>query len=306
MLRYALRRSIDAAVTLALLVAMTFFLLRLAPGGPFDGEKAWPPAVKANIDKHYGLDQPLPKQFVHWMGDLIRLDLNESFHYEGLPVRQIIAEALPPSAWVGFWALLLSVGIGLPLGALAAWKRNTWVDFSATFAAISGVSLPTYLVASLLVLVFSLKLGWLPPALWEGPSSAILPALSLALRPLCLIARLTRSTMLEAMASDYVRTAMAKGLSDPVVVFKHALRNSLIPVVTLLGPMTASLVTGSFVVEVVFQIPGVGKHFVTAVLNRDYPLVMGTTLLYGLILVSCNLAVDLAYAWVDPRIRLEG
>ncbi|MCC7441246.1 MAG: ABC transporter permease [Bdellovibrionales bacterium] len=305
MLGYALRRSLDAALTLTVLVALTFFLLRLAPGGPFDADKEWPPEIKANIERRYGLDQPLPAQLMKWMADVAKLDLNESYFYQGLPVRELLAEAIVPSAWLGFWALALSLFVGIPLGAVAAWRQNSWVDFTAMFASVAGVSLPSYLAASVLVLVFSLQLGWLPPALWETPSSVVLPALTLALRPLCLIARLTRASMVEAMGADYVRTALAKGLPEWKVVFKHALKNSLLPVVTLLGPLTAGLVTGSFVIEVVFQVPGVGKHFVTAVLNRDYPLVMGTTLLYGVILVACNLAVDLAYGLVDPRVRVE-
>lgn len=305
MLNYVIRRFVDAMVTLTMLVVLTFFLLRLAPGGPFDEEKAWPPEIQRNIDARYGLDQPLPAQFMQWAEQVARLDLGESFHYQGQSVRELVGEALPPSVLLGLLALVLAVGIGIPLGALAAWRQHTWVDFSAMFVAVSGVSLPSYLVASLLILVFSLQLGWLPPALWDGPESVVLPVVTLALRPLCLIARLTRSSMLEAMTSDYVRTAYAKGVTDAVVVFKHALRNSLIPVVTLLGPLAASLVTGSFVVEVVFQVPGVGKYFVSAVLNRDYPMVMGVTLLYGLVLVACNLAVDLLYGLVDPRIRVH-
>ena len=305
MIRYALRRMAGALPTLLILAALTFFLLRFAPGGPFDSERAFPPEVQAAIDAKYGLDQPLPIQFGRWLWDLLHSNLGESLQYTGRPVTEILAEAVPASLQLGILALLLSVAIGLPLGAIAAWKRNTWLDFSAVFITVAGVSLPSYLVASFLIMVFSLQLGWLPPALWEDWTSMILPVVTLSTRPLALIARITRSSTLEALASDYVRTAYSKGLSSLSVVFRHALRNSLIPVLTLLGPITAGLLTGSFLVEVVFQIPGLGRHFVNAVLNRDYPLVMGITLLYGVVLIAANLAVDLAYGWVDPRIRVD-
>lgn len=304
MIPYLLRRIAGAIPTLAVLVTLTFFLLRLAPGGPFDGDRAWPPEVQANIHARYGLDQPLTTQFASWVGDLVRGDLRESFQYIGRPVLEIIGETLPVSAWLGFLALVFAVGLGVPLGCIAAWKRGTWLDHGSMFLAIAGVSLPSYLVASLLILVFAFWLGWLPPALWEEPSSVVLPALTLGVRPLALIARLTRASMLEALASDYIRTARGKGLPEAGVIFKHALKNSLIPVVTVIGPLAAALVTGSFLVEIVFQIPGMGKHFVQAVTNRDYPLVMGVTLTYGVLLVASNLLVDLLYGWADPRIRL--
>jgi oligopeptide transport system permease protein len=304
MIQYTLKRIGGAIPTLLILAAATFFLLRFAPGGPFDTERAFPPEVQAAIEAKYGFDQPLLSQFVGWLADVARGDLHESFQYVGRPVTEILAESLPTSVQLGMISLFFSLCIGFPLGALAAWKQNTFWDFGAVFLTVAGISLPSYLVASLLILVFSIWLGWLPPALWEDTSSMILPVLTLSTRPMALIARLTRSSTLEALASDYVRTAYAKGLPSIQVVFKHALRNSLVPVLTLLGPITANLLTGSFLVEVVFQIPGLGRHFVNAVMNRDYPLVMGITLLYGVVLIGCNLAVDLAYAWVDPRIRV--
>ncbi|MEO7163422.1 MAG: ABC transporter permease, partial [Bdellovibrionia bacterium] len=189
-------------------------------------------------------------------------------------------------------------------GCLAAWRKNTAWDRIMVAFFVSSLSLPSYLLASLLILVFSFWLGWFPPALWESPSSMVLPILALGLRPLAIIGRLTRSSMLEVMAADYIRTAYGKGLPRRMIIFKHALKNSLIPVLTVLGPLASNLVTGSFLIEMIFQIPGMGKYFVQAVLNRDYPLVMGVTLIYGVILISSNIAVDLSYAWVDPRIRL--
>ncbi len=305
MLAFVLRRLIGAVPTLLLLATLTFFAVRLAPGGPFDTDRAFPPEVQANIDAKYGLDQPVYIQYATWLKDVARGDFRESFQYLGRPVAEIILDSLPPSLMLGFWALLLSVGAGIPLGALAAWKQNTRWDASAMFLAVSGVSLPTYLVASVLILVFSIWLGWLPPALWEDWRSMILPIVTLGFRPMAIVARLTRASMIESFHADYIRTAYGKGLPDRMVVFKHALKNSLIPVITVLGPLAANLVTGSFVVEIVFQVPGLGKHFVGAVINRDYPLVMGVTLVYGAILILANLLVDLVYAWADPRIRLS-
>jgi oligopeptide transport system permease protein len=305
MATYLFKRMIQTLATLSFLVVTTFFLLRLAPGGPFDGEKVWPAEIQANIEAKYGLNQPLPKQFLVWSTDLLRGDLRESFHYVGTPVTEIIREAMPASFQLGGIALLISLILGLTLGILSAWKRGSWVDFSAMFIAVSGITLPTYLIATLLVLLFSSWLGWLPPALWEDKLSMILPIVTLSLRPLAIIARMTRTTLLEVLHADYIRTAFSKGLDERTVILKHALRNALIPVVTLLGPITASLITGSYVVETIFQIPGLGQYFVTSVIDRDYPLVMGMTLTYGLILIFCNLFVDLTYGIIDPRVRLE-
>ena len=306
MLTYGLRRIASAVLTLALLATLVFFLLRLAPGGPFDEDRVWPPEIKANIERKYGLDQPVYRQYLSWVADLAHGEMRDSFQYIGRPVIEIIGEGLPVSMELGICALILSLAIGIPLGSLSAARRGSRVDTAGMFLAVAGVSLPSYLVASLLIFGFSLQLHWFPPALLDGPMSLILPALTLALRPLSMVVRLTRSAMLEALRADYVRTAIAKGVPGWRVVMKHALGNSLVPVLTLLGPLSAGLVTGSFVVELVFQLPGIGRHFVQAVLNRDYPLVMGVTLVYGALLLACNLAVDLLYAVVDPRIRVAG
>ena len=287
------------------LVVATFFLLRLAPGGPFDGEKVWPAEIQANIEAKYGLNRPLYRQFFSWGNDLLHGDLRESFHYIGTPVTEIIRDSLPPSLELGACALFASLLFGVILGVISAWKRGTLLDFSAMFIAVSGITLPSYLVGTLLVLLFSNYLGWLPPALWEDKRSMVLPVITLAVRPLAMIARMTRTTLLEVLHADYIRTAYSKGLSDRSVLFKHALKNSLIPVITMLGPITASLITGSYVVETIFQIPGLGQYFITSVIDRDYPLVMGMTLTYGLILATCNLVVDLSYGLLDPRIRVD-
>lgn len=304
MFSYLVRRIAGAIPTLLVLATLTFFTLRLAPGGPFDSDHAFPAEVRQAIEAKYELNQPVWAQYLSWLSGVLRGDFKESFQYLGRPVADIIRESMPISFLVGGLSLVFAILAGIPLGALAAFKRNSFWDASAMFFAVSGVSLPSYLVASVLVLVFSLQLGWLPPALLEGPSSLVLPVLTLGLRPMAMIARLTRATMIEALNSDYIRTALGKGVGTSSVVFKHALKNSLIPVITILGPIAANLVTGSFLVEIVFQLPGMGKHFVTAVLNRDYPLVMGVTLVYGLILMTANLLVDVLYAWIDPRIKL--
>jgi oligopeptide transport system permease protein len=301
---YFLKRLSESIPTLLILLTLTFFLLRLAPGGPFDTERSWPPEVQANIAHQYQLDKPIYSQFFSWVRNLASGDLGESFQFTGLPVTTLIAQSLPLSVNLGLMALGFALLVGIPLGCLSAWRPGSFLDQSAVFLCVAGISLPSYLVATLLILLFSVGLEWLPIAMYEGPVSLILPALTLSLRPLALIARLTRTELRETLQSDYVRTARGKGLSESRILLKHALRNSLIPVITLLGPTAASLLTGSFLIEIVFQLPGLGKHFVQAVLNRDYPLVMGVTLVYGVVLIASNLLVDLVYGWVDPRIQL--
>lgn len=305
MLLFLAKRLFWAIPTMLALMTLTFFVMKAVPGGPFDDEKALPPEVKANIDAKFHFDEPVWKQYGRYLGDLVRGDFGPSYRFiGGRNVNEIIAETLPVSFELGFYALFVAVAIGVPLGAVAAYKRNTWLDFSAMFVAVAGISLPNFLLATILILVFSVHLNWLPPALWEGWEGRVLPTITLAVRPMALIARLTRASMLETLNTDYVRTAEAKGLSAATVIFKHALKNALLPVVTLLGPLAAAIVTGSFVVEVIFAIPGMGKHFVSAVTDRDYTLIMGLTIVYGLIVVAANILVDLMYAWIDPRIRM--
>ena len=303
MLPFLARRTFSAVITLLLLATLTFFLLRLAPGGPFDAEVAWPPEIQAHLLARYELDLPLCTQYLHWLRDLAHGDLRESFQYLSEPVSRIIAESLPVSVALGGVSLVLAVLIGVALGGWAAWRRGSWVDRVAVAFAVAGGSMPPYLVASILILVFALWLRWLPPALWDEPGAMILPVLTLAWRPLAMIIRLSRASLLEALRTDYVRAAYGRGASEARVLFKHALRNSLLPVLALLGPLAAHLITGSFLVETAFQLPGLGKHFVTAVLNRDYPLVLGVTLVYGAVLLAGNLLVDLLSAWADPRLR---
>jgi oligopeptide transport system permease protein len=302
---FLLRRIPIVVATLFVLATITFFLLRLVPGGPFDSEKALPPDIKANVEAKFGLDKPLYRQYIDYLAGVSRFDFGPSFRYLGRDVTEIILDTLPTSMELGIYALLLAVALGIPLGILSAYRQNSWLDFSAMFLAVACISLPSYFVGAILIYVFSLQLNLFPPALWEEWVHKVLPTVTLGTRPAALIARLTRAALLESIRSDYVRTARAKGLSEARVILKHALRNSLIPVVTLLGPLAAYIVTGTFVIEYIFAIPGMGRYFIDAVTNRDYPLVMGVTMVFGFMLVVANLLVDLAYAIIDPRIRMR-
>jgi oligopeptide transport system permease protein len=305
MLVFLVRRTLTIFATLFVLATITFFLLRVVPGGPFDSDKALPPDIKANVEAKFGLDKPLAEQYVSYLLGMVRFDFGPSFRYIGRDVTEIISDTLPTSMELGLYSLALAIALGLPLGILSAYKQNTWIDFSAMFLAVAGISLPSYFVGAILIYVFSLQLNWFPPALWEEWVHKVLPTITLGTRPAALIARLTRAALLESIRSDYVRTARAKGLSEGKVILKHALRNSLIPVITLIGPLAAYVLTGTFVIEFIFAIPGMGKYFIDAVTNRDYPLIMGVTMVFGFMLTTANLLVDLAYALIDPRIRVR-
>jgi oligopeptide transport system permease protein len=305
------KRLLEAATTLFVIASMTFLLLRVLPGGPFDSEKALPEEIKASIEARYGLDKPLFEQYTSYLTGLVQGDWGESYKYLGRSVTDIILETLPVSAELGLYSLLLALLIGIPLGVLAAAKHNSPFDTLAMLVAISGVALPSFIVGPILVMIFSFGIpfaflhGSLPPALWDGWEYMILPIVTLGIRPAAIYARMTRGTVLEAIKQDYVRTARAKGLPESTVLFRHVLRNSLIPVLTITGPLFAGLLSGSFIIEVIFAIPGIGKHLVSSVSNRDYPLVMGLTLLYSALLVTSNLIVDILYSVADPRIRME-
>lgn len=304
LLPYLIKRFMEASVTLFVIVTFVFLLLRVMPGGPFDSERALPSEVMANISAKYKLDAPLSEQYLHYLGNLTRGDLGESYKYLGRPVASIIGDTFPVSLQLGVYALILSYLIGIPLGVIAASKHNTWVDTGSMFLAMGGVTLPSFLVASIFILIFSFQFQLLPPALWEGPLYYILPVVTLGIRPAAIIARLTRSSVLDVIRSDFVRTARAKGLPEKVVLFKHVLRNSLIPVLTYSGPLIADIISGAFIIEIIFAVPGMGKHLILSVTNRDYPLVLGVALLFSVLLVVSNLVVDIFYAIVDPRIKL--
>lgn len=308
---YVTKRMLEAVFVLWVIATLTFLLLRFLPGGPFDEEKSLPPEVKANIERKYGLNEPVPKQYVNYLVKLAQGDLGESYKYIGRSVTDIISETLPVSAQMGFYSLLLAFIIGIPIGIFAANNHNTLWDNAAMIFAISGVALPSFMVGPLLVMIFSFGIpisafaGMLPPALWESPAHYILPVVTLGVRPAGIIARMMRSSVLEVIKADFVRTAHAKGLSETLVLYKHVLKNSLIPVLTISGPLIAGILSGSFVNEIIFAVPGMGKHLIQSVTNRDYPLVLGITLVYAAMLVIANLVVDLLYVVVDPRIKLS-
>lgn len=308
---YVGKRLLEAIFVVWVIATLTFALLRFLPGGPFDSEKALSPEIKANIEAKYGLDKPLADQYLDFLTGLTRGDLGESYKYIGRPVSEIIAETLPISFQLGFYSLILALLIGIPLGLFAASKHNTLLDNSLMILAISGVALPSFMVGPLLVMIFSFGIpfsslhGLLPPALWEAPEFYILPVLTLGLRPAAIIARMARSSVLDVIRADFVRTAKAKGVSEQVVLYKHVLKNSLIPVLTVMGPLLAGVLSGSFVIEIIFAVPGMGKHLVQSVTNRDYPLIMGLTLVYSVMLIVANLVTDLLYTVVDPRIKLS-
>jgi len=303
MFDFIVKRFFSTIVLLWILLTSLFFLLRLAPGGPFDTDRAWPPEIKTNILEKYGLNEPLFAQYQNWLSHVVQGDFKDSFQYLDRSVVSIIRDSLPISLKLGFLALFFIIVIGIPIGAYCAWKQNTPIDQAFLFLSASGISIPNYLLASILILIFAIHLQILPAALWDSPSSIILPSIALAVKPLCMVIRLTRASVLETLGEDYIRTAYAKGVSEFNVLFKHTLKNALIPIVTLLGPLVANLVTGSFVIELIFQIPGMGKHFISSILNRDYPLAMGVAFVYGSILLFSNFAVDLSYFWIDPRTR---
>ncbi len=306
MIRYALWRILQGIPVLLIVASITFALLRFLPGGPFEREKALPPEILRNIEARYHLDEPLGRQYLRYLADLARGDLGPSYKYVGRDVSQILGEALPVSLQLGAVAFVLSCVFGVAMGLLAAVRRGSAADRGIMLLALFGVSMPSFVLAAVLVLGVGLGLGWLPAALWEGPLYAVLPAITLAALPTAYVAQLTRTSVIEVIDLDHVRTARAKGLSEMRVRLRHVLRNALLAVVTYFGPLLAMLLTGSFVVEQIFAIPGIGRFFVTAVTNRDYPLVMGVTLLYAVLVVAANLAVDLLYGWLDPRIRLGG
>lgn len=301
--RFLLRRLLHGVVVIWVVATVTFALLRVLPGGPFDRDRRLPPEVMANIEAKYHLDEPLLKQYARYVGGILRGDLGPSYKYIDRNVGDIILDTLPTSIALGLLALALALSFSFALGVAAASHRNRWVDRLCVLLATVGISFPTFVLGAVLIWIFSLKLGWFQAARWGTPGSAVLPAITLGAMPCAQLTYLLRSSLLETLGEDFIRTARAKGLKEVRVLFKHAVRNSLIPVLTLLGPMLAILVAGSFVVEYVFAIPGMGRFFITAVTDRDYPLIMGATLVYTAILVCANLLVDVLYSVVDPRVR---
>ena len=301
---FIVRRVLIIIPTLWVIATLTFFLVHAAPGGPFQAERDIPAAAKEQLLRKYGLDQPLHLQYAHFLANAARLDFGPSYKFPQRQVREIIFEAFPVSAELGGWALLLSLLVGVPIGVIAAVKQNSRVDYAAMSLALAGVSVPNFVLGPVLVLGLALSVYLLPPALWQGPESRVLPVLTLSTAYVAYIARLTRGGMLEVLRQDYIRTARAKGLAESVVVAKHALRLGILPVVSYIGPATARILMGSIVVESIFSVPGLGRYLVNAAFNRDYTLVLGLVLFYASFLMLLNLVIDVAYTRLDPRVEL--
>jgi oligopeptide transport system permease protein len=304
--RYLLRRVLLLVPIWLAVYTLTFVLMQLTPGGPWDREKPVPREVREALDQKYGLNKPVWQQYTDYLvGVVTRLDFGPSYSSRSRTVNDIIGDFFPVSLTLGLMAMAVGAVVGVSLGVVSALRHNTWIDHLAMVFAIGGVSVPAFVVGPLLVIVFALGLGLVPTQGWGRPDQAILPVLTLALTPAALMARYTRAAMLEVTRMDYVRTARAKGLGERVVVLRHALRNALIPVTTVAGVLLATVITGSFYVEFVFNIPGLGRYFVTAVTNRDYPVLMGVTLLFASAITIVNLIVDVCYGYLDPRIRYD-
>lgn len=296
-------RLLEALLTLWLLATLCFVLLRAAPGGPFDTEKAAPPEVQAALEARYRLDRPLVAQYGAWLGDVARGDLGPSFQYPDYTVNQLVAQALPVSLLNGGLALLLALLLGVPLGVWAALRAGAWVDRALMLFAGLGLAVPKFVVAPLLVLLFAVTLQWLPAGGWGEWDNIVLPVIALALPNLAYCARLTRASMLETLGAEYLVAARARGLSEARLLFAHALKPGLLPMIAWLSPALINIVTGSAVVEQVFGIPGMGRYFVQGALNRDYTLVLGVVLVVGALIVAINALVDALRAWMDPRLR---
>jgi len=299
------KRFVHGLIVLWFVATLTFLALRVAPGGPFDSERKLPPEVIANLEAKYHLDETVAQQYLRYLSGVARGDFGPSYKYLDRGVSQIIAETLPTSALLGALALIFAALVAFPIGLFAAYYRGSLVDRICLFLATLGISLPNFILGALLIWTMALELGWLQAGRWDDWSSVILPTITLGAAPAAYLAALLRSTLIETLGEDFVRTARAKGLKESAVVMKHALSHSLIPVLTVMGPLAAALLTGSFVVEYVFAIPGMGRFFITAVTDRDYPLIMGVTLIYTALLVCANFVVDLLYGCVDPRIRAD-
>jgi oligopeptide transport system permease protein len=305
MIRLIAWRVLEMVPILWIITTVVFFVIRLAPGGPFDAERNVSAEVLKNLNAYYHLDEPLYRQYLEYMGDLLHGDLGPSFKNASWSVNELIALGAPVSLELGVYALAVALAIGLVAGIVASTKPNTARDHIPMSLAMLGICVPTFVLGPLLVLVFGLWLDWLPVAGWDGPQYKLLPSLTLGAAYAAYIARLTRGGMLEVLAQDFIRTARAKGLSRARVVLRHALRGGIQPVVSFLGPAAAGLLTGSFVVETIFQIPGLGRFFVQAAFNRDYTMIMGMVLFYAVLILCSNLVVDVVQAWLDPRVRSQ-
>ena len=302
---WILKRLASAIPTLFIIVALAFFLIRSAPGGPFDKEHSVPPEIEANLNAVYHLDRPLWEQYLLYLGQVLQGDFGPSFQYRDFTVTELIANGFPVSLTLGLSALALALVLGSSLGAIAALRQNTVIDYAVMAGAMTGIAVPNFVMAPLLTLVFGVYLNWLPAGGWgDGWHQAVLPVIALALPQVAVIARLTRGALIEVLRSNFVRTARAKGLPEQVIVTRHALKAAFVPVLSYLGPASAAVLTGSVVVEQIFGLPGIGRYFVQGALNRDYTLVMGVVIFYGCLIILFNLLVDLLYGLLDPKVRM--
>jgi len=305
MLRFALKRVLGAIPTLLVLIALAFFLIKVAPGGPFDTDRRIPPEIEANLQAAYNLDEPLYRQFGLYLGGLLKGDFGPSFQYRDYTVTELIATGFPVSLRLGGFAMLLAFFVGVAVGTIAALKQNSFTDHAAMAVAMTGISIPNFVMAPLLVLLFAVTLKWLPAGGLGDWRNFVLPVIALALPQIAYIARLTRGSMIEVLRADFIRTARAQGLPQRTVIIRHALKPALLPVISYLGPATAAIITGSVVIEQIFGVPGLGRFFIQGALNRDYTLVMGVVVFYGVLIIVFNLIVDLVYGWLDPRVQYQ-
>jgi oligopeptide transport system permease protein len=304
MLKYIGKRLVASLLTIWVVITLTFFLMRLMPGGPFDGDKLTA-QVKANMEAKYGMDKPLVEQYSMYMKNLIKGDLGESMIFNGRSVSDTITKSFPASAQIGMVAVVIAIVVGVGLGVIAALNHGKWSDSFIIFLVTLGITIPSFVIGSVLIYIFAVEFGILPPTGFSSWKNYIMPAIALSAASMSFITRLTRSKLLDVLKADYIRTAKAKGLSKGKIVFKHALRNALIPIVTYIGPLIASILTGSFVTEKIFAIPGLGNEFVQSVTNRDYTMLLGVTVFYCTMLIMFNFIVDIMYVVIDPRIKLQ-
>jgi len=304
-LTYSIKRFLGAIPTLLILIALAFFMIRVAPGGPFDAERALLPEIEANLNAAYHLDEPLYQQFLRYLGNLARGDFGPSFQYRDFTVTELIMTGFPVSLRLGGSAILIALLFGVAAGTIAALRQNSATDYGVMAVSMTGISIPNFVMAPILILVFAVYLGWLPAGgLGDGSlRNMVLPVIALALPQIAYISRLTRGSMIEVLRSNFIRTAKAQGLTTTSIVMRHALKPAMLPVVSYLGPAAAAVITGSVVIEQIFGVPGLGRFFVQGALNRDYTLVMGVVVFYGALIIVFNFLVDVAYAWLDPKVK---
>lgn len=305
MIQYIIKRFFMMILTVLLIATLTFFLMHAIPGSPFDDDRTSNPTIQENLEKYYKLDQPLPVQYANYLKAIVTFDFGPSIKKPNDSVNSLLARGFPISFELGIITILVAVLSGVTLGTLAALRHNGIIDYLAMTFAVIGISIPNFILATLLIQIFAGELKWLPAATWQSPLHMILPTLALATGPMAIIARLTRSSMLEVLTQDYIKMARAKGLKPSRIIIRHALRNAMMPVVTIMGTMLAGILTGTFVIERIFAIPGMGKYFVESINNRDYPVIMGSTVFYSAFLVFMLFLVDIVYGILDPRIKLH-